>query len=68
MLGGRIMVLTAATAADVQGVLAVIGEVWTFLASKVADVVTIVMENPLLIIPIGVILSYTIIALFRRLF
>lgn len=62
------MVLAAATAADIQSVLAVLGEVFTFLIGKIGDVVTVVMENPLLLIPIGVILGYTIIAMFRNLF
>ena len=62
------MVLTASTAADIQSVLAVLGEVFTFLIGKIGDVVTVVMENPLLLIPIGVVLAYTIIAMFRNLF
>lgn len=62
------MVLAAATAADMQALLAVLGEVFTYVIGKIGDVVTIVMENPLLLVPIGVILMATIIATFRRLF
>ena len=62
------MALTAATSADITNVLGVLGEVFTFLIGKIGDVVTVVMENPLLLIPIGVVLAYTIIAMFRNLF
>ena len=62
------MALTAATSADITAVLGVLGEVFTFLIGKIGDVVTVVMENPLLLIPIGVVLAYTIIAMFRNLF
>ena len=62
------MALTAATAADIQSVLGILGEVFTFLIGKIGDVVTVVMENPLLLIPIGVVLAYTIIKMFRSLF
>lgn len=60
--------LTPATSADVSGVLEVLGAVVTFVLNKITDVVNIVMANPLLLIPIGVILLYTIISTFRRLF
>lgn len=62
------MALAAATAADMQSLLAVLGEVFTYVIGKIGDVVTIVMENPLLLVPIGVILMATIIATFRKLF
>ena len=62
------MVLTAATAADMTSLLEVLGTVFTFIVGKIGDVVTIVMANPLLLIPIGVILCATIIAVFKRLF
>lgn len=58
----------AATSADVESVLGVLGSVFTFIIGKISDVVGIVMENPLLLIPIGVIMTSTIIAVFRRLF
>lgn len=62
------MVLAAATAADMTSLLEVLGAVFTFVTGKIGDVVTIVVENPLLLIPIGVILMATIIATFRNLF
>lgn len=60
--------LTPATEAQVTGVLEVLGAVVSFVLEKITDVVNIVMANPLLLIPIGVILLYTIISTFRRLF
>lgn len=62
------MVMEAATSADVTGVLSILGTVVTWLFSQIAAVVTIIMENPLLLIPIGVIMAYTVIKVFRRLF
>lgn len=62
------VVLTAATAADMTSLLEVLGTVFTFIVGKIGDCVTIVVENPLLLIPIGVILCATIIAVFKRLF
>lgn len=62
------MVLEAATSADVTGVLSILGTVVTWLFSQIAAVVDIIMANPLLLIPIGVIMAYTVIKVFRRLF
>lgn len=61
-------VLTAATAADVQGVLDVLKTVVTFLFNTITSLVDVVMANPLLLIPIGVILCYTTISVFKRIF
>ena len=60
--------LTAATAESLSAVLELLGTVVTWLFGKISSVVTIVMENPLLIIPIGVIMAYTVISVFKRLF
>lgn len=60
--------LAAATSESVTTVLGVLGSVVTWLFSQISEVVTIVMENPLLLIPIGVIMAYTVIAIFKRLF
>lgn len=61
-------IMEAATSTDITGVLNILGSVFTFILGKIGDVVTVVMENPLLLIPIGVVLTSTIIAVFRRLF
>lgn len=62
------MVLTAATSADITAVLGLLGDVATWMFGKISDVVTIVMENPLLLIPIGIVITYAIINVFKRLF
>ena len=61
-------ILTAATSTQMEGVLEVLGAVFTYLVSKIGDLVTVVMENPLLLIPIGVTLGYVIIKFFKKLF
>lgn len=59
---------TAATAADVTGVLTILKEVFKFIIGAMADIVDVIMANPLLLIPIGVVLTYTIIRVFKALF
>lgn len=58
----------AATAADVTGVLAILKEVFKFIIGALGDIVSVIMANPLLLIPIGVVLTYTIIRVFKALF
>lgn len=60
--------LTAATTEDITGVLGILGTVVTWLFEQITAVVTIVMANPLLLIPIGVIMAYTVIKVFKKLF
>ena len=60
--------VTNATAADMTSLLEVLGTVFTYIIGKIGDLVSVVMQNPLLLIPIGVILAATIIAVFRKLF
>lgn len=60
--------LAAATAEDVTGVLGILGSVVTWLFEQITAVVSIVMANPLLLIPIGVVMAYTVISIFKRLF
>ena len=62
------MVLEAAAAADITSVLTVLGTVATWMFQQISAVVTIVMENPLLLIPIGIVITYAIINVFKRLF
>lgn len=57
-----------ATAENITGVLNLLGTVVTWFFSQLAEVVKIIMANPLLLIPIGVVCAYTIISIFRRLF
>lgn len=60
--------LEAATSADITTVLGVLGTIVSWVFNQIASVVEIVMSQPLLLIPIGVVMVYTIIAVFRRLF
>lgn len=59
---------TATTTTSISSVLEMLGTVVTWLFSQIASVVSIVMSNPLLLIPIGVVMTYTIISVFKRLF
>lgn len=60
--------LEAATSAEVTGVLTILTDIAKAILAMVTDVVTVVMANPLLLIPIGVVMLYTIIRVFRALF
>lgn len=59
---------TAVGATDVTGVLEVLGSVFEFLISKIGDLVSVIMSQPLLLIPIGITVGYVIIRFFRSLF
>lgn len=62
------MFLAAASAEDITGVLKILTDIAKAVLGCVSDVVDVVMANPLLLIPIGVIMLYTIISVFKRLF
>lgn len=57
-----------ATAEQINGVLDVLGSVFTFLVSKIGDLVSIIMAQPLLLIPIGITIGYVILRFFRSIF
>lgn len=59
---------TAATSAAVTTVLEVLGTIAKFILGLVGDIVEVVMANPLLLIPIGVVMLRTVISVFRSLF
>lgn len=59
---------TPATSSSVTAVLEVLGAVFTYLVGKIGDLVNVIMENPLLLIPIGITLGYVIIRFFRKIF
>lgn len=61
-------VSTAATTADITGVLDVLKVIFDFIIESLSTIVEVVMANPLLLIPIGVVLTYTIIRVFKALF
>lgn len=62
------MLLAIATAEDVKAVLDLLKSVSTFMLACVGDVVDLVMAQPLLLIPIGVVMLRTVISIFRSLF
>ena len=62
------MLLAVATADDLKAVLELLKTVSTFMLQCVGDVVDLVMAQPLLLIPIGVVLLRTVISIFRSLF
>lgn len=59
---------TAATAEQITGVLEVLKTVFDFIIESLGTIVEVIMANPLLLIPIGVVLTYTIIRVFKALF
>ena len=62
------MVLTAATSESITGVLEILKTIATFILGMVGNVVEVVMAQPLLLIPIGVVMLRTVISVFRSLF
>lgn len=58
----------AATSAEITAVLDVLKTIANYILEMVVSVVNIVMSQPLLLIPIGVITLRTVISVFRSLF
>ncbi|UKI58235.1 MAG: hypothetical protein L6V81_02005 [Clostridium sp.] len=50
----------AVTADSIKSVLDVLGSIFTFLVGQIGSIVDLVMSQPLLLIPIGITLSYVI--------
>lgn len=59
---------TAASAEQITSVLNVLKVVFDFIIESLSTIVNVIMANPLLLIPIGVVLTYTIIRVFKALF
>lgn len=59
---------SAATSAQVTAVLEVLGAVFTYLVGKIGDIVSLIMGQPLLLIPIGITIGYAIFRFFRMIF
>lgn len=68
MLMDAVITQSPATGEQVSAVLSVLSEVFGFLVNSLSTVVNVIMSNPLLLIPIGVVLTYTIIRVFKALF
>ena len=60
--------VTAATGANVTSVLEVLGSVVSYLFGQLTTLVEIIMANPLLLIPIGITMTYVVIRVFRTIF
>ena len=60
--------MTAATGEQITGVLTILTDIAKALFEAVGSVVEMVMANPLLLIPIGVVMAYSIVKLFKYIF
>lgn len=52
----------------ITSVLTQLTEVFTWLIGKIGDLVGVIMAQPLLLIPIGITLSYVVVRFFKMLF
>ncbi len=59
---------TAATSASITEVMELLKTIASFILDMVVDVVDLVMSQPLLLIPVGVVMLRTVISVFRTLF
>ena len=59
---------TTATSTSISAVLELLKTIASFILDMVVDVVDLVMSQPLLLIPIGVVMLRTVISVFRTLF
>lgn len=57
-----------ATSTTITSVLTLLTEVFTWLIGKIGDLVGVIMAQPLLLIPIGITLSYVVVRFFKMLF
>lgn len=60
--------MTAATGEQITGVLTILTNIAKAILQCVSSVVEVVMANPLLLIPVGCVMLYTIIRVFKTLF
>lgn len=58
--------LQIASQADVSGVLGILKTIASGVLDMVKEVVNVILTNPLLLIPFGVIMLYTVIATAKR--
>lgn len=62
------MLLADVVTPTITSVLTQLTEVFTWLIGKIGDLVTVIMAQPLLLIPIGITLSYVVVRFFKMLF
>ena len=60
--------MTAATSEQVTSVLTILTDIAKTILGCISSVVEVVMANPLLLIPVGCVMLYTIIRVFKTLF
>lgn len=60
--------MEAATTASITSVLDILKAIANYILGMVGDVVALIMSQPLLLIPIGVVMLKTVISIFRRIF
>ena len=60
--------MEAATGAEITGVLTILTDIAKAILGCISSVVEVVMANPLLLIPVGCVMLYTIIKVFKTLF
>lgn len=58
----------ATASTTITSVLTQLTEVFTWLIGKIGDLVGVIMVQPLLLIPIGITLSYVVVRFFKMLF
>lgn len=58
----------AGETATISTVLETLGAVFTYLMSQLTSLVTLIMGQPLLMIPIGITLSYVVVRFFKAIF
>lgn len=58
----------ATASTTITSVLTQLTEVFTWLIGKIGDLVGVIMAQPLLLIPIGITLSYVVVRFFKMLF
>lgn len=68
MFALEVQTSTAATAEQIKAVLDVLKVIANYILDMVVGVVDLVMSQPLLLIPIGVVTLRTVISVFRSLF
>lgn len=62
------VLLAVASADDIKAVLTALKTIADFLLEQVTSLVDLVVSQPLLLIPIGVVMLRTVISIFRSLF
>lgn len=62
------MAEAGAEAASISTLLETLGAVFTYLMSQLGSLVTLIMGQPLLMIPIGITLAYVVVRFFKAIF